>query len=200
MLALGGRRTEPTRGPVRAHPGDYTEARSMAVIDGVVTAVGTTLVAVPAGMALANASTVLSPNLLGGGIPALLFLAVAPPLAIAGATTAISNYYEPGAYRLWPSIVFTMPVHWGAMAAGVLAGVWLGNFGSLAVFTIAESVLLPAVSVGVTQAFRRAPAAPTGARAQIMFRPDVQRNLATLIPMQTLQPLALTIPLAAGVF
>jgi hypothetical protein len=179
----------------------------MALIDGVITGVATTLVAVPSSLALAHTATILSPHLLGGGVPALLLMAFGPPLAVSATTTAISNYYELGQYRLWTSVVFTLPVHFGAMAAGIATGVWLADFGSLALFTLAESIVLPAVSVGMLQLFRRSTTPQmqhathaTAPSASQPFTLDLAGGYAALLPMQRLPPLATNVALVGGVF
>lgn len=127
------------------------------IVDGVIASVGATVLAVPASIGLANAMTRLSPELLGGGIPALLWLGLAPPFAAHGLAALAMNLHEPGRYNLWPSIFATLGVHFGAVAVGALSGVWLGNVSHMALFTLAEAVLLPSVAVTLTWATRRRP-------------------------------------------
>jgi hypothetical protein len=127
------------------------------IVDGVLASVGATVLAVPASIGLANAMTRLSPDLLGGGIPALLWLGLAPPFAAHGLAALAMNLHEPGRYNLWPSIFATLGVHIGAVAVGALSGVWLGNVSHMALFTLAEAVLLPSVAVTLTWATRRRP-------------------------------------------
>ena len=131
----------------------------LVVLDGVVAGVGAAVIAVPTSIGLANAMTHLSPDLLGGGIPALLFLGLAAPFAVNGAAVVAMNLHEPGRYNVWPSILATLPVHWGALAVGALSGVWYGNVANLALFTLVESVLLPATAVSFALLTRRRPPA-----------------------------------------
>lgn len=144
---------------------DRAPTEPITIVDGVAASVAATVVAVPTSIALANAMTRLSPDLLGGGIPALLWLGFAPPFAINGLAVLAMNLHEPGRYNLWPSIMATVPVHWGAIAIGALSGVWLGNITNMALFTLAESIVLPSIAVTVAWATRRAPrATPMRAR------------------------------------
>jgi hypothetical protein len=135
------------------------------IVDGVAASVGATVIAVPTSIALANAMTRLSPDLIGGAIPALLWLGFAPPFAANGLAVLAMNLHEPGRYNLWPSIMATVPVHWGAIAVGALSGVWMGNVVNLALFTLAESIVLPSLAVTVAWATRRPPrTAPASSR------------------------------------
>jgi hypothetical protein len=129
------------------------------VVDGVVAGVAGAVIAVPTSIGLANAMTHLSPDLLGGGIPALLFLGFAAPFAVNGMSVVAMNLHEPGRYNVWPSILATLPVHWGALAVGAVTGVWYGNVANLALFTLVESVLLPATAVSFALLTRRRPPA-----------------------------------------
>jgi hypothetical protein len=136
------------------------------IVDGVVASVSATVLAVPTSIALANAMTRLSPDLIGGAIPALLWLGFAPPFAANGLAVLAMNLHEPGRYNLWPSIMATVPVHWGAIAIGALSGVWMGNIVNLALFTLAESVVLPSLAVTIAWATRRPPRASVAPRAR----------------------------------
>lgn len=145
-------------------PQSAAPTRAITIIDGVAASVATTIIAVPASIGLANAMTQLSPDLLGGGIPALLWLGLAPPFAAHGLATLAMNLHEPGRYHLWPTIFATMGVHWGALAVGALSGVWLEDMASLTLFTAAEAVLLPAVAVTLSWVTRRPPQRPSATR------------------------------------
>lgn len=135
----------------------HTGTEPITIVDGVAASVGATIIAVPTSIALANAMTRLSPDLIGGAIPALLWLGFAPPFAANGLAVLAMNLHEPGRYNLWPSIMATVPVHWGAIAVGALSGVWMGNIVNLALFTLAESIVLPSLAVTIAWATRRPP-------------------------------------------
>ncbi|MDP3278956.1 MAG: hypothetical protein Q8Q09_27435 [Deltaproteobacteria bacterium] len=187
--------------------------RAMAVFDGVVAGVAATVITVPAAVGLGTALTRVSPDLLGGGLPALLVMGLGPPMAVSGLMSFVTNQYEPGAYRLWPAVVATLPLHWGAMAVGALSGVWIGNIGNFALFTLAESVLLPAGATLLMQLTRRAPT-PTRTVARThttsptarWFDDGSVRSQSLEARMSLSQvtctsiPLGLQVPLMQGVF
>lgn len=169
--ALAQRADEPPS-PARPDPrvtldpaDSAAPTRALTIVDGVAASVAATIIAVPTSVGLANAMTQLSPDLLGGGVPALLWLGLAPPFAAHGLAALAMNLHEPGRYNLWPTIFATMGVHWGALAVGAVSGVWLENATSMTLFTVAEAVLLPAVAVTLSWATRRAPRRTLGARA-----------------------------------
>lgn len=137
----------------------------MAIVDGVVASVAATVITVPASIGLARTMTYISPDLLGGGIPALLFLGFAPAFAAHGLGVVAMNLHEPRRYNMWPSIFATVPLHLGAVAAGAFLGVNLRDPATLLPFVIVESIVLPAVAITLTWATRR-PRAPQAARAQ----------------------------------
>jgi hypothetical protein len=214
--ALAQRADEPPS-PSRPDPRvtlgpDASDAptRAITIFDGVAASVATTIIAVPTSVGLANAMTQLSPDLLGGGIPALLWLGLAPPFAAHGLAALAMNLHEPGHYNLWPTIFATMGAHWGALAVGAVSGVWLENITSMTLFTVVEAVLLPAVAVTASWATRRPPqrasAARTTARAAMpstafdrapLFRATLDARRAFNADAPTA---ALTVPVFSGSF
>ncbi|MBL8683789.1 MAG: hypothetical protein JNK05_31745 [Myxococcales bacterium] len=179
----------------------------MAIVDGLVASVAATVITVPASIGLARTMTFISPDLLGGGIPALLFLGFAPAFAAHGLGVVAMNLHEPGRYNLWPSIWATVPLHLGAVAAGAFLGVNLRDPATLLPFVIVESIVLPAVAITLTWATRRPrPRAPT--RAQQTPSPAVSAVRAPLVrAAMELRPIestpaftGLVAPLFAGRF
>ncbi len=181
------------------------------IVDGIAASVAATVIAVPTSIGLANAMTRLSPDLLGGGIPALLWLGFAPPFAAHGLAVLAMNLHEPGRYNLWPTIFATLPVHWGALAVGALSGVWYGNPANLALFTLVESVLLPSVAVTLSWVTRRPPTSPRAStrsarRAPMAVVPADRAPLvraaldARALAPQAMASGALVVPVISGSF
>jgi hypothetical protein len=165
-LAQRAEARSPSADPrVSLSPESNPRTEPITIVDGIAASVAATVIAVPTSIGLANAMTRLSPDLLGGGIPALLWLGFAPPFAAHGLAVLAMNLHEPGRYNLWPTIFATLPVHWGALAVGALSGVWYGNPANLALFTLVESVLLPSVAVTLSWVTRRPPRRASARRA-----------------------------------
>lgn len=101
------------------------------------------LLSVPATLWTATWLGGLSSNLFLAAVPPLVLLAVVPPLAVTLAEVLVGNALAPGQARFSPAFWVTLGTHVLAVAAGVALGLSTQRFGDVALFTLAEAVLLP---------------------------------------------------------
>lgn len=102
-----------------------------------------TVVSVPAGLLLGSYLGTLSNNLIVAALPSLVLLAVLPPLAVVLAERWMGNWLSPGTTRVMPAMLVGLGVQILAIVAGVMTGVSIMNLGTIALFTLAEAIVLP---------------------------------------------------------
>ena len=119
---------------------------------------GATVVAVPAGLYLGTLLGALTNNLVLAALPPLLFFAALPPLAVTWAEWLVGNLGAAGTARFQPAFWVALGVHVLAIVGAVAFGVSTVSFGTVAVLTLAEALLLPAA---VTLTMRLTPGTPT---------------------------------------
>lgn len=121
---------------------DQAQLSTVQMLSGVVA----TAVAMPTALALATAIGTGPSDLYVAALPALLVLAVLPPLATTGAEWGLSKWLlgaSPGSF--WWSLGAASLGHVGAIGAAVALKVSTQDLSSATVFVASESLLLPSL-------------------------------------------------------
>lgn len=144
----------------------------------------TAAVAVPASLWLGSLIGVAFPSLLASALPALLLLAVVPPLAVVAATVWASERFAGAHFHLQPALWITAAVHVATLVVAGFFGVSMGSLLSIALLTGVECLLLPAATTLTLQLGARAEGAPAPRAAPQAGSPrDFDR--ATFVPFAT---------------
>lgn len=106
---------------------------------------GAAVVAVPGSLLLGSALGSLSNNLFLAALPSLVLFLALPPLAVTWAEWMFGNWDSPGSARFMPAIWIALGVHAAAMVGGIASGASYLNLGSMAILTLIEALVLPAV-------------------------------------------------------
>jgi len=139
------------------------------------TGVGATVVSVPAGLMIGSWIGGLSNNLAIAAVPSLLFFLLLPPLAVTWTEWLTGNLIEPGSVTAQPAFWVALGAHLLASVGGIAFGVWSFNFGSLAVLTLIEALVLPAAVTLTMSLSRPPPQAPRVTR----FEPPLLEGLSS---------------------
>lgn len=105
-------------------------------------------ISVPLTLWGASAVGTLSNNLFGAALPSLLMLWVIPPLAVTVAEVLVGNAFGADA-KLFPALWAALGTQLVAIVGGVLLGLYAGNPGHVALFTLGEAILLPTATTWV---------------------------------------------------
>jgi hypothetical protein len=181
--ALGA--LEPTRAPAALQPASPSGEQPWTI--QFLAGAGATVVAVPAGLYLGTLLGSLTNNLVLAALPPLLLFAALPPLAVTWAEWLVGNLGAEGRARFQPALWVALGVHVLAIVGAVAFGVSTLSFGTVAVLTLAEALLLPAA---VTLTMRLTPGPPTA------LAPRAPEPLAGREPM----PRVPSVPLVAFAF
>jgi len=182
---------------VRAPP-EAPETPRRATAFAYLAGVGAAAMTVPATMLLGTALGRLSPSFVGAALPGLLLFAIVPPFAVTGAAWLAGRDLAPGT-RFHPAFWAAFGVNLAGMVLGAVAGVWTENGTSLALFTLAESLLMPA-GVALVMHYTRRPPKATPPPLRAAPSPTPERPF--LDPARVAAPTApaLTLPLARFTF
>jgi hypothetical protein len=119
---------------------------------------GAALLATPVALWGAAGLGTLSNNLVLAAVPAVLLLAALPPLAVTLVELLVGNALAPGLARFQPAFWVALGTHVLAIAGGIALGLSVQRFGDVALFTLAEAVLLPvATTLTLNTGTRSAP-------------------------------------------
>lgn len=117
-------------------------------------------VSVPLSLMMGTWIGTLSSNLILAALPSLVIAAAVPPLAVTWAVWLAGNWGAPSTFRFQPAVWATVLVHVVALVAAGYLGVSARDLSSLALFTLAEGVLLPSASTATMRLTRPRPAPP----------------------------------------
>ena len=131
---------------------------------------GAALVSVPAALYLGAWLGSLSNSIIWSIVPSFLVMALVPSLVVAWMVTRIGDLFSPGTFRFWPTFGITLAVNILALVVGGVAGLSVGVFARVLVFTVAEAIVLPAAATGASQLFKRK-SEPSGAQAWLSRDP-----------------------------
>ena len=114
-----------------------------------------------------------------GGLPALLLAVAGPPVAATLASWFAGNWGGPERFRWSPAIWVTTGVSLVAFVAAGFLGFNANEPGQVALFTVADAVLLPATAVGMLQW--------TAAPAQVSLAPGSRLPKVASMPVVRLE-------------
>ncbi len=114
-----------------------------------------TLISAPASLAIGTFLGSVSNNLYLSLVPALLFTAFIPALVVSAAVWLEGDQEAPGRYRWWTSFVASSLVNIALLVVAGFLGMSVTVFGGAAALCLAQTVILPLVSVGTMRLFEK---------------------------------------------
>lgn len=133
--------------------------------------VGAAVLTIPAMMAAGTAIGRSSSDLSAALVPGILLQAIVPPVAVTLAEWAVGRFALKNGSRFHPTIWLALGVNLVAIVLGSVAGVSTHDATAYSLFTIAQSLVLPAATTALMYATRRPEAKPqpTSSLLQVSF-------------------------------
>lgn len=130
-----------------------TQEASLQALAGV----GAAVLTIPSTMAIGHAISGSTSNLTAALVPSLLLQIAVPSVAVTLAEWAVGRYAFHNGSRFHPTIWLALGVNIVAITLGAVGGVWTENHTSYALFTITESLVLPAATTALMYSLRKKP-------------------------------------------